>query len=70
VRDRAGQVVDVDDDVADVGLGQVDVLAADQVNVVGRPIESRLHHQRRHGHQAAGLPKALVFLEQRQNVLE
>jgi hypothetical protein len=58
------------DDVADVGLGQVDMLAADQVDVVGGPVESGLYHQCGHGHEGAGLPKAFVFLEQCQDVLE
>ncbi len=67
---RSGQVVDVRHAVADVLDRQVEVLAADQVDVVEPPALDGPDHHRRQGHQAAGLAEPLVVLEEREDVLE
>ena len=70
VGDRSGEVVDVGQTVPNIGLSQVDVLAADQIDVVELPALDRAHHHGGEGHQAARLPEFLVVLEQSQDVLE
>ena len=70
VGDGARQVVDVRHAVADIRLRQVDVLAADQIDVVGLARLNRAHHHRGERHETAGLAEGLVVLEQREDVLE
>ena len=70
VRDRALQVADPVDLFADVHDVQIEVLAADQVDVVERSAPDGLDHLGDELHEAAGLAVALVLLEQGDDVLD
>ena len=63
VRYGTGQVVDVGDAFADIRQRQVEVLAANEVDIVCLSIEYRTDHHRRQGHQTARLPEAFVVFE-------
>ena len=56
--------------VADLRIVQVQVLGADQENVVGLPVPDAAQQPGGELHQTAGLAKTLVLLEQGHQVLE
>jgi hypothetical protein len=64
---RVGDALDL---VPDLVVVEVQMLRADQENIVRLPLRDALEQPGGELHQAAGLPKAFVFLEQRHQVLE